>query len=128
MCHIHTCRVKLSSCTVLSLGNSSPCCSCQVDLGGWLSESSPGGWLYRPALGLGLVDQLVERMLSSVTLIKDEVEQQRFRVSGSGKRGVCVAICCKQGSPLLGVVCHQLYTMPFRVRGSGKRGIGMAAC
>jgi hypothetical protein len=34
-------------------------------------------------LGLGLVDQLIERLLTSVMLIKDEVEQQRFRVRQS---------------------------------------------
>jgi hypothetical protein len=31
-----------------------------------------------------LVDQLVELLLTSVLLIKNEVEQQRFRASGLG--------------------------------------------
>jgi hypothetical protein len=64
----------------------------QVDLGGWLTQRGPAGWLYRPALGLGLVDQLVERLLTSVILIKDEVEQQRFRVSGLGVRHHCIIV------------------------------------
>jgi hypothetical protein len=57
------------------------CCSMllQVDLGGWLSQR--GGLLYHPAAALGLADALLEALLLSVVLVKDEVEQQRFRVS-----------------------------------------------
>ncbi|KAF6261931.1 hypothetical protein COO60DRAFT_1699518 [Scenedesmus sp. NREL 46B-D3] len=53
-------------------------CILKVDLGGWLTQRGPASWLYCRALGLGLVDQLMGQLLTPVTLIKDEVEQQRF--------------------------------------------------
>jgi hypothetical protein len=57
-----------------------PFCFMQVDLRGWLSQHGPWSWLYRCALQLGLVDQLLEQLLLSVALVKQEVEQQCFRV------------------------------------------------
>lgn len=52
----------------------------QVDLGGWLSQQGPAGWLYSPALALGVVEALLEQLLGSVGLVKAEVEAQRFAV------------------------------------------------
>lgn len=52
-------------------------CILKVDLGGCLGERS---WLHGAAAAVGLVDSFMERMLTSVILIKDEVEQQRFKV------------------------------------------------
>jgi hypothetical protein len=80
----------------------------QVDLGGWLTQRGPAGWLYRPALGLGLVDQLIERLLTSVILIKDEVEQQRFRVRGWGV--ICMACCTLCTEKLVDQLIERLLT------------------
>ncbi|WIA14448.1 hypothetical protein OEZ85_002973 [Tetradesmus obliquus] len=53
-------------------------CILKVDLGGWLSQQGPAGWLYSPALALGVVEALLEQLLGSVGLVKAEVEAQRF--------------------------------------------------
>ncbi len=55
----------------------------QVDFGGMLGEHS---WLGPIGAALGLTERLTERMLTAVMLIKDEVEQQRFKVCWVDKR------------------------------------------
>lgn len=52
-------------------------CILKADLGGWLSE---GGVFHSLAAGLGLIDALMDRLLTAVILLRDDVEQQRFKV------------------------------------------------
>jgi hypothetical protein len=52
-------------------------CILKADLGCSLSEAS---LVHGLAAGLGLVDAFLDRMLTGVILLRDEVEQQRFKV------------------------------------------------
>ncbi|KXZ52674.1 hypothetical protein GPECTOR_9g720 [Gonium pectorale] len=52
-------------------------CIVKVDLGGACSEAS---WLSRLSSLAGWTDSFLERILMSVTLVRDEVEQRRFAV------------------------------------------------
>lgn len=61
-------------------------CIVKADLGGWLAE---GSWLHGLGSGAGVTDAFLERLLTAVILVRDDVEQQRFKVGGLGVLHPC---------------------------------------